>query len=79
VTRSSISIVLHAGDFSPVYVSPQPAGNRAGRPLGDERFIERLESTLARSSKKRKPGPKRTRGDDEQPGKNGNELSKASP
>jgi hypothetical protein len=33
------------------------------RPLGDGRFIERLETTLARSLKKKKPGPKRTRGD----------------
>ena len=33
-----------------------------GRPLGDARFIERLEATLGRSLKKKKPGPKRTRG-----------------
>ena len=36
---------------------------RTGRPLGDERFIKRLETTLGLSLKKNKPGPKRTRGD----------------
>ncbi|MDH5748880.1 MAG: transposase, partial [Rhodospirillales bacterium] len=36
-----------------------------GRPLGDERFIERLETTLGRPLKKKKPGPKRKRGDGE--------------
>ena len=35
---------------------------RSGRPLGDERFIERLEARLQRSLKKHKPGPKRGRG-----------------
>ena len=32
---------------------------RTGRPLGDERFFERLESALGRSLEKKKPGPKR--------------------
>lgn len=32
---------------------------RTGRPLGDEPFITRLETTLGRSLQKKKPGPKR--------------------
>lgn len=31
---------------------------RSGRPLGAEGFIERLESTLSRTFKREKPGPK---------------------
>ena len=31
---------------------------RTGRPLGDEAFVERLERTLGRRLKRRKPGPK---------------------
>ncbi|HEC14865.1 MAG TPA: transposase [Rhodospirillales bacterium] len=38
---------------------------RTGRPLGDERFIERLETTLGRPLKKKKPGPKKKRDDGE--------------
>ncbi len=33
---------------------------RTGRPLGDGVFVEKLESTLKRTLKRRKPGPKRT-------------------
>ncbi len=36
---------------------------RSGRPLGDKRFIGRLENQLGRSLTKRKTGPKRGRGD----------------
>jgi|TARA_B100001964_G_C13818769_1_gene416388 putative transposase len=32
---------------------------RTGRPLGDEGFVEGLESALGRSLKKPKPGPKK--------------------
>ena len=39
--------------------------DHTGRPLGDGSFIERLETTLARSLKKKKPGLKRTRGGSE--------------
>ena len=35
------------------------AHERTGRPLGDERFVERLESALGRRLKKQKPGPKK--------------------
>ena len=38
---------------------------RTGRPLGDEPFVKRLETALGRSLMKRKPGPKRRRGDGE--------------
>ena len=40
---------------------------RTGRPLGDERFVERLEVTLGRVLRKRKPGPRRAADDDEPP------------
>ncbi len=33
---------------------------RTGRPLGNERFIERAEKLLKRDLKKKKPGPKPT-------------------
>ena len=32
---------------------------RTGRPLGDEKFIEKAERFLHRDLKKKKPGPKR--------------------
>jgi putative transposase len=32
--------------------------SRTGRPLGSDEFVERIESELGRSLKKRKPGPK---------------------
>jgi putative transposase len=31
---------------------------RTGRPLGDEAFIHRIEETLGRLLRKRKPGPR---------------------
>lgn len=34
------------------------AAMRTGRPLGDDRFVERLEAASGRALKKRKPGPK---------------------
>ena len=32
---------------------------RTGRPLGSEKFIEKIEAKLGRELKKRKPGPKK--------------------
>jgi len=36
---------------------------RTGRPLGDDTFVDRLETTLGRSLRRRKPGPKPRNGD----------------
>ena len=36
------------------------AGERTGRPLGDKRFVARLEKRLGRTLARQKPGPKPT-------------------
>ena len=38
---------------------------RTGRPLGDDAFVERLEASLGRSLRPRKPGPKPRKGSKE--------------
>ena len=47
-----------AGGFSADEHTTLRTHERTGRPLGDEGFVERLESALGRRLKKRKLGPK---------------------
>ena len=48
----------HPGDYRWGKMESIRKHERRGRPLGDDHFVDRLESETARHLRKKKPGPK---------------------